>query len=156
MNCTKIRIGKTRIVIVTGSYAYKIVRIRIFDLICKLLYLEYDRRRFGDKIAFKRLRRHSRTQLLTDMLWACFRANYTEYHRWKRCPDYTRYVPTLFTFFYIINIQERDDVEKDYSNKLIASAHNRKCGELAFLSEISHSDNIATSGRILDYGGHIF
>ena len=156
MNCTKIRIGKTRIVIVTGSYAYKIVRIRIIDLICKLLKLEYNRRKFGDEIAFKRLHRHSRTQLFKDMLWACFRANYTEYHRWKECPDYTLYVPTLFTFFYIINIQERDDVKKDYSNKLIASAHNRKCGELAFLNETSHSDNVATSGRILDYGGQIF
>ncbi|MDX9913697.1 MAG: hypothetical protein RBS77_03905 [Candidatus Moranbacteria bacterium] len=88
------------------------------------------------------------------MLLACFMANYREYQNWKNCPNSKKYVPTLFTFFYLVNIQERDDVMKDYSNKIISLAHNRRCGESPF-SEMLHLDNLSASGRILDYGGPI-
>ena len=39
----KIRIGKTRIVVIIGFYAFKIVRIRLFDFICKLIKLHYQK-----------------------------------------------------------------------------------------------------------------
>jgi len=150
----RIRMGKTRIVVIFGSYAYKLVRFRLIDLLLKWLRLEYERIKFGDRIAYRNLRRHSRTQLLKDMLLACFMANYREYQGWKNCPNSEKYVPTLFTFFYLVNIQERDDVMKDYSNKIISLAHNRRCGELLF-NEMLHMDNLSASGRILDYGGPI-
>lgn len=148
----KIRIGKTRVVIIFGEYVYKIVRLRLIDFLFKWIKLEYERKKFGDLIAFKNMRRHTRSQLAKDMFCACFLANYREYNRWKENPDSIKYVPTLFTFFYLFNIQEREDVEKDYSDKLISLAHNRRCEYSSFANEEEHLDNFSVSGRILDYG----
>lgn len=150
----KIRVGKTRIVVVCGSFAYKFVRIRLFDLICKWAKLEYEKIAIGHEIAYKNLRRHSRTQLITDMLMECFLANYREYHRWHGCMiDKKKYVPTFFTFFYLVNIQERDDAcEKNI--KFISSAHDRRCGDSDPLQEMHYRDNFSSiTGRIIDYGG---
>jgi hypothetical protein len=115
--------------------------------------LEYERIVFGDKIAYAHAKRHTRTQLFKDMLCACFQANYREHTHWRRCPDAKKFVPTIFTFFYFINIQERDEVAQDHSHKFISSAHGRKCGDHAETDEIIHVDNFTATGRILDYGG---
>ena len=87
------------------------------------------------------------------MLLACFVANYRESRLWNSCSpeEKMRYVPTLFTFFYVINIQECARVSYS-TNKLLASAHNRKCGQLSTVAELQHPDNLSKSGRILDYG----
>jgi hypothetical protein len=148
----KIRIGKTRVVIIFGKYVYKIIRLRLFDFIIKWIKLEYERKKFGDFIAFKNMRRHTRSQLAKDMFYACFLANYREYNCWKESLDSTKYVPTLFTFFYFFNIQEREDVKRDYSDKIISLAHNRKCAYYPPTDESRHLDNLSLSGRILDYG----
>lgn len=148
----KIRIGKTRVVIIFGKYVYKVARVRLIDFLCKWIKLEYERKKFGDIIAFKNLRRHTRSQLMKDMFCACFLANYLEYNRWKGNPDPTKYVPTLFTFLYFLNIQEREDVKKDYSDKIISLAHNRQCEYSPLVNEEDHLDNFSVSGRILDYG----
>ncbi len=149
----KIRIGKTRIVVICGSFAYKIVRFRLYDLLCKWVKLEYEKRKYDNKTAYVNVKRHTRKQLITDMLIACFRANYTEHEHWRRCPNADKFVPTLFTFFYLINIQERDEVARDYSNKFISSAHNRKCGDYLLGDDSLHIDNFTVAGRLLDYGG---
>lgn len=150
----KIRIGKTRIVVIYGKYVYKIIRFRIIDFFFKWIKLEYERKVFGDAIAFKNLCRHTRTQLMKDMFLVCFLANYQEYKRWKVNPDPQKYVPTLFTFFYFFNIQEREEVKKDYSDKMISLAHNRQCEYCAspINDDLNHLDNFTVSGRILDYG----
>lgn len=145
----KIRIGKTRIAIICDDHVYKVVRFRLWDLTKKWLRLEIEKILYGDKIAYHNLKRDSRKQLIEDMLYACFRANYAEYVHWNKNPDKTRFVPTLFTFFYIINIQERVEVLQDYSNKFISAAHSRKCG---MIDNDPHHDNYAKDGRILDYG----
>ncbi len=150
----KIRIGKTRIVIIIGCYAFKVVRVRCFDFICKIIKLHYHKIKFGNEFAYKKLHRHSRTQLLRDMFLACFLANYREHRNWKRLEENEKclYVPTLFTMFYIINIQERDDVASPQNkHKFIAYAHNRKCGQ-PVIDELNQIDNKSANGRILDYG----
>jgi hypothetical protein len=148
----KIRIGKTRIVITIGPYAFKVIRIRFFDFTYKLIKLHYDKIKFGDIVAYKTLRRHSRILLFKDMFIACLLANYREYQYWNSATIKKEdYVPTLFTLLYIINVQERDDVA-DINTKLIAPAHNRCCGRTKLSDELKYLDNISKTGRILDYG----
>ena len=145
----KIRIGKTRIAIIYNENVYKIIRFRLWDLTKKWIRLEVEKKMYGHVVAYNNLKRHSRKQLIRDMLFVCFHANYTEYSHWKKDPDEDKYVPTLFTFLYIINVQKRVEVLQDYSNKLISAAHSRKCG---MIDNNPHLDNYAKDGRILDYG----
>jgi len=149
----KIRVGKTRIVVIAGFYALKIIRFRLLDFTCKFIKLHYEKVAIGNELAYKNLHRDSRKQLFKDMLLACFIANYREYELWNSCPskEKLRYVPTLFTLFYIINVQERANTTYD-TDKLLASAHTRKCGQLTGIDELKQPDNLSESGKILDYG----
>lgn len=114
MNYSKIRIGRARIVIIFGSYAYRIARFRIVDLILRLIRLEYEIIKFGNKFAFRDFGHFKRIQLAKDMLWAGLSINRKEYQYWKK---HAQNLPLMFTFFYIINIQERDDMAKNLPEK---------------------------------------
>ena len=152
MKNIKIRVGKTRIVIILESYVFKVVRLRFFDFTYKLIMLYYHKIKFNNEIAYQRLHRSSRTQLFKDMFVECFLANYRECKLWNNpLIEKERYVPTLCTIFYIINVQERAHT-KDNIHKLLSRAHSRQCGQKFTKSELDYPDNLSKNGRILDYG----
>ena len=148
--------GKTRIVILTDKYAFKIARfrfIRPFVRLFELLILGGVR---------ENVVRHSHKKVFwrgaLNYLFYGVAANLREYKRYKKYGDDSLLVPTLFTLFGLVNVQMRGypvvDLETfstEGSSLLSILREDHACKE----TDVLRSDQFCViGGKLLlaDYG----
>jgi len=98
--------GCTRWVILTDKYAIKIARIRPLRPFVRL-FIGVKEENVG-KVLKQRYKRNflfSGLKYIFYILFGGFVANYIEYKIYKNNPNKYNLVPTIFTFFFIFNIQ---------------------------------------------------
>lgn len=101
-----VRSGTTRAVILIGPYAFKVARLNLVFMLGRTveIFLSGQTR---EKIAgWRRDRNLSAAGVLWGALTGGIASNMKEYHRSRNHPD-LGLMPTLWTFFYLVNVQRR-------------------------------------------------
>jgi hypothetical protein len=101
-----VRSGKTRVVILIGPYALKVARFGLSYTLRRTIEILLAGQTREKIVGWRRDKNLSVLDVLCKTLFIGVVSNMKEYHLWRRHADFSL-MPTLSTFFYLVNVQRR-------------------------------------------------
>lgn len=101
-----LRSGTTRIVILIGPYAFKVARLNLGYVLRRAVEILRSGQTREKAVEWRRDRNLSVPGVLCATLASGIVSNKKEYHRSRNHSDFGL-MPTLWTFFYLVNVQRR-------------------------------------------------
>ena len=98
--------GKTRVVILIGPYALKVARFGLSYTLHRTVEILRSGQTHEKIVEWSRDKNLSVWDVLCATLFIGIASNMKEYHRSRNHADFSL-MPTLWTFFYLVNVQQR-------------------------------------------------